>query len=306
MQQFVRRQPSDGGEPPREVLPSDSAMAQLLDQVTEISQQVARLREEVGTVKGENERLRSQMAEWIAEHERRNFGGAPPPLAPPVVVTAEPQAKSVEAPAPVPQPKLDHEDVNEDALIEQLRGAGLEESGTPVRAEEEAPAVSGPLSDEEIQKMLAQAALGAIDAAKAEEPEVAVEELEPEVAVAEGPVLRIEEAAPEFAQAVAIEFDRAAVAKVPSHLAIGALAIPVSIADGTILCKAVAPLDRASLDMIADATACKVTAETAPTEDVLAALRKAYGDESDDLEREAVWNSANQKPQKRGLFGRAS
>jgi hypothetical protein len=268
-------------------------MAQLLDQVTEISEHVARLREEVGTVKGENERLRSQMAEWIAEHERRNISEAPPPLPPPVVVKADPETMSVEAPAPVPQKHLDHETVNEDVLIEQ------------VRAEEEAPAASGPLSDEDIQRMLAQAALGAIDAAKAEEPEVAVETIEPEVAVAERPVLRIEESAPEFAQAVAIEYDRAAVAKVPSHLAIGALAIPVSIADGTILCKAVAPLDRASLDMIADATACKVTAEPAPTEDVLAALRKAYGDESDDFEREAVWESAPQKPQKRGLFGRA-
>jgi hypothetical protein len=277
-------------------------MAQLLDQVTEISEHVARLREEVGTVKGENERLRSQMAEWIAEHERRNFGGAPPPLPPPIVVT---EAKSAEAPAPVPQKQMTHEDVNEDALIEQLRGVGLEGNSAPVRAEVDAPAASGPLSDDEIQKMLAQAALGAIDAAKDAEPEVAVETIEPEVAVAETPVLRIEEAEPEFAQAVAIEFDRAAVAKVPSHLAIGALAIPVSFADGTILCKAVAPLDRASLDMIADATACKVTAEPAPTEDVLAALRKAYGDESDDFERETVWESAPQKPQKRGLFGRA-
>jgi hypothetical protein len=277
-------------------------MAQLLDQVTEISEHVARLREEVGTVKGENERLRSQMAEWIADHERHNFGGAPPPLPPPVVVK---EARSVEAPAPVPQKGLDQEDVNEDVLIEQVREVGLGSAGAPAQAEDESPAPSGPLSDEEIQKMLAQAALGAIDAAKAEEPEVAVETIEPEVAVAETPVLRIEEAAPELAPAVAIEFDRAAVAKVPSHLAIGALAIPVSFADGTILCKAVAPLDRASLDMIADATACKVTAEPAPTEDVLAALRKAYGDESDDFERETVWESAPQKPQKRGLFGRA-
>jgi hypothetical protein len=58
--------------------------------------------------------------------------------------------------------------------------------------------------------------------------------------------------------------------------------------------------------MIADATACKVTAEPAQIEDVLAALRRAYGNESDDLEREAAWEAAPQQPKKRGLFRRAA
>lgn len=79
-----------------------------------------------------------------------------------------------------------------------------------------------------------------------------------------------------------------AIQAVPAALAIGALAVPVSLEDKRLLCKSVEPFDFAALDLIKDQTGFNVVAEEAPIGEVVFALRKYYGRESYDTERDAA------------------
>ena len=109
---------------------------------------------------------------------------------------------------------------------------------------------------------------------------------------------------------VSFEIDEDAVEKVPSHLAIAALAVPVKVTEEGVVCKVATPIDRASIDLIEDAVAMKVVLEPAPMEEVLHALRSAYGSESLWKEREAVMgvapNRYKSKKRKKNFFGSAA
>ncbi len=84
------------------------------------------------------------------------------------------------------------------------------------------------------------------------------------------------------------EVDPDAVKRVPAHLAIAALAIPVRVDESELVLRVVEPIDRIAFDIIGDATTMKVRPEPAPMEEVLAALRSAYGSDSHPEERQAV------------------
>lgn len=299
MQQFARRQPSDGPSEPAQVpiqaplQASDETMGQLLDQLCDLRKAVTQLSEEVAHVKGENHSLRVQIAGWMANQEA--IATAQPFVAPsepktepvaeaPVVVAAQ----AVEPPVQ-PEEEEPHADIDEESLVEAARK----------NAVEEAKPVNGPLSDNEIQRLLAEAAGTAAPA----EPVVATEPemiAGPQPEQDPGTFLHIQE---DEQPKPLLEYDPAAVARVPSHLAIAALALPVRLEANTIVLKAVAPFDQSSLDMIADAIACQVVAEEAPIEEVLAGLRKAYAGDDYDSEREAVWAAAPAAEKKKGLKG---
>ena len=75
---------------------------------------------------------------------------------------------------------------------------------------------------------------------------------------------------------------------VPAHLAIAALAVPVRVDESELVLRVVEPIDRIAFDIIGDATTMKLKPEPAPMEEVLAALRSAYGSDSSTEERQAV------------------
>jgi hypothetical protein len=183
--------------------------------------------------------------------------------------------------------------------------------------EVEAPHVA--MSDDDIQRMLAEAALGAFDAKKLDwetkdevvEPvQLAAEPMkveEPEAA----PVLHLIEDAPlevaSYKVALGFDLDHSVLAKVPANLAIAALAVPHRMEGSKLVCKVAQPYDYPSLAIIADAAACEVVPEPAMIEQVLAALRVAYSDDSRDTEKDALWSvSAEQPKRKRGLFRRSA
>lgn len=91
------------------------------------------------------------------------------------------------------------------------------------------------------------------------------------------------------------EVDPEAVAKVPAHLAIAALAIPVRVDEEDLVLRIAEPIDRIAFDIIGDATALNVKSEPAPMEEVIAALRTAYGSDSCSEERQAVADVAPRK-----------
>ena len=319
MQQFARRQPGEGpGNQPDPDQPklAEETVAQILDQVCEVKKHLAGLASELGLLKAENQRLRVQMTGMIASqevgaeapHQQDRSNAATEPTA------AQPQAYVAEL-----QQK---ESIDEELLVEWVRGSGLQETEdapeatapiveTPIEKDPvpvAATAPDQPMSDDEIQKLLAKAALDATDAAPKEQEAVAAEATQPAVQEPAAPApsfLRVEEATPEPDWPFVPDFEasKEAIAKVPSHLAIGALAVPVRIEGGKIFCKAVVPFDRASLDMIADAAACEIVPEPAPIEQVVAALRTAYHDEQYESERAAAWQVA-QRPKKRGALAR--
>lgn len=332
MQQFARRPEPEGHEPAPQLQLSPDSSAELLDQVTELRKQLATAKDELTAALAENTRLKLQIGGGAAEQApsvpKPSF--APDgPTQPAIAETlAAPVAqKSDTPPAPV-APKQEaskkpdneksaQEKIDEEFLVDLVRAQGVKETTTPkkddvidtVLAIEKT--ASGPMSDDDIQRMLAEAALGAFDAAATNQaPGVEESPSHNEETTEEPdnrPFLHIEEEVP---QPVAIEsfaLDLTVTAKVPSHLAIAALAVPHRLEGTKLFCKSVQPFDIPALDMLADATAFEVVAEPARMEDVLAALRKAYGDENAEIEKDYAWNVAESKPKrKRGLFRRAS
>ncbi|HXH61386.1 MAG TPA: hypothetical protein VNI20_08505 [Fimbriimonadaceae bacterium] len=147
------------------------------------------------------------------------------------------------------------------------------------------------LNDDDIERMLEAAADKATPTTEESEREAPVAES----ANAEEP----EEAKEDFEVPIVfggrIEFEKEAVKAVPPNLAIGALAIPVRIEEGTLFCKSVEPFDQAALDQIAKATSMKVEPEAAAMPLVLAALREAYRDASREAERDGVAGVAESK-----------
>jgi hypothetical protein len=313
MQQFARRQPNEPeNDPPRAFDASNEVVAQFMDQVCSLQQHVIALQEEVAGIKSENQRLRSQIAAWVANQEAY-LGGKPPQVnteqpaevetPEPVVETAQQEPEVVlqveEAPATEPEPEPmslsvetaieDTTVIDEESFIEQARSA-------------EVSAVKPEPTDDEIQRMLAEVAATAHDANQSPIEDVS----EPEETPEPEPFLHLaEETSEEPATKVSFEIDREAVKRVPSHLAIAALAVPVRLEGGAVVCKAVAPFDHASLDLIADAIASQVVPEAAPIEEVVAALRIAYNDEQYTEEREEVW-AVSGATKKRGLFRRGA
>jgi hypothetical protein len=263
MQQFARRPEPEGAPEP---VVSNDTLAQLLDQISALARDVAGLREELAQLKS-------------SPHGQAQVEEAPVELE-----TAFP------AVAERPKAATDDLSVDEESLVELVRTS-------PVN---EAAAQPAPLTDDEIQRMLTEAALGAMDASS--ESAVREETAEP---VEEEPVTLVLDEQPPTTSG-AISFDASVVARVPSALAIAALAVPHRLEGGTMFVKAVEPFDKGALDVIADAVACTVVPEPAPMEDVLAALRSAYSQESRELERDAAWTVTERPKKRRGLFRRAA
>lgn len=84
------------------------------------------------------------------------------------------------------------------------------------------------------------------------------------------------------------EINVQAIKAVPATMAIGALAIPICIEDKTLICKVVEPFDIIALDIIAEHTHLKIVPQSAPIAEVIGSLRKYYGPEAYETEREAV------------------
>lgn len=229
---------------------SNETLAQLLDQLSGLARQVAEMREEIAAMKATP---KVEAVETSVE--------------PPVV---EPERET----------SVGNVLVDEEEFIEIARTSP---------ATTESPVMENALSDDEIQRLLTDAALGAVSE-------------EPEPVELEEPVLRVVEDEPALG---AILLDRSLVARVPSHLAIAALAVPHRMEGTSLVVKAALPFDTASLDVIADSIACPVVPEAAPMEDVLAALRAAYGTESREVERDTAFAVAD-APKKRGLFRRSA
>lgn len=277
----------------------DTVTSQLMDQLCELGKQVARLTDEVAEVKGENNRLRQQIAGWMANQESMTTA-VPVPVVESTVMEEEaheaPLLEPVESAEPTAEEEKANDGIDEESLVELARN-------TTIPDKEEAEPNNGPLTDDEITKLLAEAALSAEPPQATEPEDVPVEE--PEVEEVQAPVLRLEE--PEDTKKVKLgfELDKETIARVPSHLAIAALAVPVRLEGNSLVCKAAAPFDQRSLDMIADATGCQVVAEEAPIEVVLAALRLAYGQEDNLDQRDQVWSVSEGEsvPTKKGLKG---
>ena len=89
-----------------------------------------------------------------------------------------------------------------------------------------------------------------------------------------------------------IEFDREVIARVPAHLAVGALAVPVRIENDELICRVAEPFDLEALDRIANALAMKVVPEAAPIEEIVKNLRLAYSAEAAKNARTAVLQAA--------------
>lgn len=336
MQQFARRQPHEPENDPPQVQTgqfeaSDDMVAQWMDQLCSLQQQVASLTEEVTGIKGENQRLRAQIAAWVANQEAY-LSGKPAPAPEVAPIQLEPEIESISTVEAASETEVEpqQELPTEEAVIEQVADPEVEavedvpHTDEPTAEEEESqideesfieiarhsepPAKeekkTPELTDDEIQKMLAEVATGATDAN--EQPT----EPEPVEVVAETPAepfLHLEEEEepePEQKVELSFEIDRTAVNRVPSHLAISALAVPYRLDGDSVVCKAVAPFDHASLDLIADAIAAKVVPESAPIAEVVAGLRIAYSDESNATEREEVW-AVSQPERKKGLFRRS-
>jgi hypothetical protein len=325
MQQFARRPDPEGQEPAPQLQLSPDSSAELLDHVTELRKQLATAKEELTAAQAENTKLRLQIAGGAAEHA----AAASKPSFAPEAPVQKPEAPKVETPtAPKPEAtkkpeseKTAQEKIDEEFLVDLVRAQGVKETTSPkkddvidtVLAIEESAA--GPMSDDDIQRMLAEAALGAFDAAAPEAAQHAVDAMTTDHET-EGPdnrpFLHIEESdeAPVVEAAPVIEpftLDLAVTAKVPSHLAIAALAVPHRLEGTKLYCKSVLPFDYPSLDVMADAVACEVVPEPAHMEDVLAALRKAYGEENAPIEKDYAWNVSQSQPKrKRGLFRRSA
>jgi len=308
MQQFARRKPSEseGGQPQgsNPITASDDMIAQWLDQLCETGKQLSELKEEVAVIKGENQRLRLQIAGWMSNQESNLAHASVPPA-----VEPEQPASVAEVEAVSPQENIDEED-----LIELVRGSGVPEVEAHVPVQEtvtatEAPAEPTQLSDDEIQRLLEEAANGANETSETiAEPVTSVPEFTEPTEDDATPFLKLEEEAVELQVqpfVPSFEIDPSAAKRVPSHLAIAALAVPVRLEDGKVVCKAAAPFDHASLDLIADAIAGQVIPEAAPIEEILAALRKVYGEESHQTEKDEVWSVSNAPDHtKPGLLGR--
>ena len=317
MQQFARRpEPGQPDDSPTGLTVSDSLMSQWLEQISDLGKQVAAVRQELEAVKAENQRLRLQVSGMAASQAM-------------VVAPAEPEpvlhapVEPVQEPLKAEREKTMQEKIDEELLVDLVRAQGVKETTTArVKAEvvetvlaieetQQANRDAKPqLTDDEIQRMLSEAALGAFDAASEQAPQVEVAEASHEP-VHEAPVLRLAEDVPEEESdgivVLSFEIDRSIAAKVPGHLAIAALAVPYRAEGNKIVCKTVAPFDQPSLDMIADVTASEIVTEPAPIAEVVLALRTVYGDESRETEREAVWNvSVEQPAKKRGLFRRSA
>ncbi len=337
MQQFARRpEPDQPENSPTPKLSTDS-VTQVLDQLTELAKQVAIVKDEIASVKSENQRLRLQVTGLLEST------GTAVALEPVATAVPEPIVAPVSAEAPIvarkPEPqaakknegeKSSQDRIDEEFLVDLVRAQGVKEPTVTAKPDvvntvlaiEESRELAGPMSDDDIQRMLAEAALGAFDAAKPEkvEEENAVSVARKQEATRESlsikepdsaPVLHLiddepVEEAPSKA-AISFDLDRALLAKVPANLAIAALAVPHRMEANKLVCKTAQPYDYPSLDIIADAIACEVVPEPSTIEEVLAALRVAYSDESREAESNAVWSvSAEQPKRKRGLFRRVA
>ncbi len=324
MQQFARRpEPGQPDNTPKPVLGSDS-VNQLLDQLTELAKQVAVVRAEVASVKAENQQLRQQIA---------GLSPSPNAFAPEPIVAPEPTQAEAPVLEPTPEAPIanrlepaphSQEKIDEEFLVDLVRAQGVKETTVTAKPDvidtvlliEEAQGSTEPMSDFDIQRMLAEAALGAFDAAKPTSERVEESPVAPHEPVAteeplDVPVLTLVEDEPEedphIRVAFSFDLDKALVAKVPANLAIAALAVPHRMEGNKLVCKAAQPYDYPSLDIIADAVAFEVVPEPAEIEQVLAALRRAYGDENRDMEKDAVWGvSANEPKRRRGLFRRSA
>lgn len=327
MQQFARRPEPEGQEPTGQIPLAPDSVAQLLDQITDLTKQVAAVKDELATIKSENNKLRLQIAGGIAEQEAADQrpkvpeakGDEPVVFRAPVTLE-DPETPNTDSTRKTDADKSAQDRIDEEFLVDLVRAQGVKESTTPTKAEvidtvlAIEKSASGPMSDDDIQRMLAEAALGAFDAASPSVIKGANEAApvrpdhseEPD----NRPFLHLEDEAPIEEPAPAIEaftLDLAVTAKVPSHLAIAALAVPHRLEGTKLYCKSAQPFDIPALDMLADATAYEVVAEPAHMEDVLAALRKAYGDENASMEKDYAWSVSESQPKrKRGLFRRAS
>jgi hypothetical protein len=327
MQQFARRPEPEGQEPTGPIHLAPDSVAQLLDQITELTRQVSAVKDELATIKSENNKLRVQIAGGIAQQEAADTR----PIAPEVKADEPVVSRAPVTPEDVVTPKTDstkktdaeksaQDKIDEEFLVDLVRAQGVKESTTPTKTEviDTVLAIeqraSGPMSDDDIQRMLAEAALGAFDAASPSVTKVANEETAAQPVHGEEPdnrpFLHLEDEAPIEEPALVIEaftLDLTVTAKVPSHLAIAALAVPHRLEGTKLYCKSAQPFDIPALDMLADATAYEVVAEPAHMEDVLAALRKAYGDENASMEKDYAWSVSESQPKrKRGLFRRAA
>jgi hypothetical protein len=332
MQQFARRPEPEGQEPTGPIHLAPDSVAQLLDQITELTKQVAAVKDELATIKSENNKLRLQIAGGIAEQEASDQRPkvSMTPDAPEVKAGEPAVCQAPVTPEGVVAPKTDstkntdaeksaQDKIDEEFLVDLVRAQGVKESTTPTKTDvidtvlAIEQSASGPMSDDDIQRMLAEAALGAFDAASPSVEKKVVETVarhehseEPD----NRPFLHLEDEAPIEESAPAIEaftLDLTVTAKVPSHLAIAALAVPHRLEGTKLYCKSAQPFDIPALDMLADATAYEVVAEPAHMEDVLAALRKAYGDENASMEKDYAWSVSESQPKrKRGLFRRTS
>ncbi len=310
MQQFARRpEPDQPQNTPKPTLSTDS-VTQLLDQLTELTKTVSEIKEEIASVRSENQRLRLQVTGLLGSHEPSEKTAAPEPI-------KATEVAKVEAPV-IAKKQVVEQSVDEEFLVDLVRASGVKEQDVRVKPEEPVESAA-PMSDDDIQRMLADAALGAFDAAKLDwetkdevvEPvQVAAEPVtieEPETV----PVLHLIDDAPveveRYKVAIDFDLDHAVLARVPANLAIAALAVPHRMEGSKLVCKVAQPYDYPSLAIIADAAACEVVPEPAMIEQVLAALRVAYSDDSRDTEKDALWSVAATQPQrKRGLFRRSA
>jgi hypothetical protein len=265
MQQFARRPEPDS---PRENGPSNELLTQLLDQVSGLTKQVATIGGELASVKAENQRLRSQIGEWMAHSAQAE----------------EPKVEVSPIVEPQPSQPAAQESVDEEMLVELVRTTPIPE---PSHVEPVEATLGEPLSDDEIQRMLNEAAAVATepDAEPQPEPESAdTAEVEP--------TLRLLEDEPAPKPSLSFEIDYSLARKVPGNLAIAALAVPQRMEGTKLVCKAALPFDHSALGILADAAACEVVPEAAPIEEVVRALRTAYADDAVEAEREAVFGES--------------
>ncbi|MCH7904736.1 MAG: hypothetical protein IH944_09255 [Armatimonadetes bacterium] len=157
---------------------------------------------------------------------------------------------------------------------------------------ESAPQVAGADEDAGVGEGSVELGFTAFQAGKDIEESQPVEKEEP---VAEPPKV------PKFPerQSPSMELDPAVIARVPAHLAVGALAVPIRIENDELVCRVVEPFDQEALDLIANALAMRVVPEPAPIDEVVKNLRLAYSAEAAKGARTAVLDAAPGQLQKK-------
>lgn len=81
---------------------------------------------------------------------------------------------------------------------------------------------------------------------------------------------------PELAVAAPVEPADEVLRRVPADLAIEALAIPLAVADGALICKVAEPIDQPALDRLGQALNLRIEAVGAPIVEVVRELKVAY------------------------------